>query len=165
MAPDDVERLFSDLPPDRRQFLVRLLTGVGIAYVAPVVASFSLDGLVVPAAGQSANICAMSGNCGSVSVAIEKTALPTSVHPGETITYQIAVQSCTSCYVSNLVVRDPIPPGTTFVSAQQLSGSAFTLILPNPGDGPPATFVAAAATPLALGDAAVFEVVVQVDEP
>lgn len=170
MAPDDVRRLFPNLAADRREFLVRLLTGVGMAYVAPVVASFSLDGLVIPAAAQGGNICTTvaSNLCyGPSGVAIEKTALPASVHPGDTVTYQITIQNCgTKCQAGNLLVQDPIPAGTTFVSAQQLGGPSFVLALPQPGDGPPAAFVASLnGTELAALQIATFEVVVRVDEP
>ena len=45
MADGDVDRMLEHVDPARRAFLKRLV--VGSAFVAPLVASFSLDGLSV----------------------------------------------------------------------------------------------------------------------
>jgi hypothetical protein len=53
MAPDALNDLLNALPPGRRQFLKTVLTGT--AFAAPLMASFSMDGLSVDTA--AAAIC------------------------------------------------------------------------------------------------------------
>lgn len=53
MSPVDLDRLLERAQPDRREFLRTLI--LGTAYAAPLVASFSMDGLARPALAQAPN--------------------------------------------------------------------------------------------------------------
>jgi uncharacterized repeat protein (TIGR01451 family) len=136
MAPDLSQRPVDGLPPDRRQFLARLL--LGAAYAAPIVASFSLDGLLVePARAQASNLCANTGAvCGKpaiANVAINVTASPQTAASGDTITYTVTAINCGPCTATNVSFLQIIPQGTGFLSATQLTGPTFTLSKPTVG--------------------------------
>ncbi len=159
MAPDVKPQRFDALAPDRRQFLSRLL--LGAAYAAPIVASFSLDGLlVVPARAQASNLCANTGTlCGKTAVAdvaVGVTASPQTASPGDTITYTVTVTNCGPCAATNVNFDQKVPVGTAFVSATQLSGPPVTDL-----STPPVGFagtVAGAFDSLAAGASATFAI-------
>ena len=91
---------------------------------------------------------------------VSKTDNPDEVDPGANITYTITLTNAGSSNAQTVSFTDAIPAGTTFVSATQASGPAFTLITPPAGGT--GTFTGTAAT-LAAGATATFELVVMVD--
>lgn len=122
------------LDPDRREFILRMLAGA--AWTAPFVASFSLGGLLSESAwAQGGNLCPTSSNLGSA-VEVLKTASADEMTAGSNLTYTLTVQNCTFVDTPTVSLVDPLPPGTTFVSATKVSGSnAWTLITPPVGSG------------------------------
>ncbi len=158
-VPDDSEQILNRLDPDRRQFLKKLLVA---AYVAPFVASFGMKGLGLGEAVAQSNMC-FSSNATipntSADLLITATGMPDPVVAGSTITYSLRVENCGPVNAVNVSVNDPIPAGTTFVSASQTSGPAFTLSLPAVGGT--GTFTATAAG-MNVGDVATFQIVVHV---
>jgi uncharacterized repeat protein (TIGR01451 family) len=96
----------------------------------------------------------------SADLAVTKVDSPDPVGPGQNITYTIAVTNNGPDTASNVTLTDALPANTTFVSASQQSGPAFTLTTPAAGAG--GTFTATSAT-MAAGASAVFTLVVQVD--
>jgi uncharacterized repeat protein (TIGR01451 family) len=161
MSPIDLDRLFESFQPDRREFLRSLI--LGTAYATPLVASFSMDGLVAPAGAQAGNLCAGS-NVGSntADLAITKTASPEPVVAGEQLTYALTVANCGPADADDVLVEDQLPPGATFVSAAQTSG-ATTFSLTTPAVGEEAGVFQATAASMPEGDVAVFVIVVQVN--
>lgn len=158
MAPEDPQKIVDRLAGDRRQFLKKILIG---AYAAPFVASFGMKGLGLGEAVAGPSLCTSNITVPNTSadLAITKTGTPTEVAGGDNITYTIQVQNCGPSPGVNVSVSDPIPPGTTFVSASQTSGPAFTLSTPPVGGT--GTFTATLAN-MNVGDLAVFQLVVRV---
>src|SRR5579859_5905117 len=140
MAPDELKQILPNLGPDRREFMLRMLVG---AWAAPLVASFSLGGLLAdPAMGQGSNLCA--GNLGPL-VDIEKTVSAPEITAGNDLTYTITVGNCSPENVPTVSIVDPLPAATVFVSATMLSGDpAWSLVTPPVGSG--ATLQASIAT-------------------
>ena len=113
MAPEELNQILPSLDADRRQFILRMLAG---AWAAPLVASFSLGGLLAePALGQGSNLCISSSNIStSPQVDVQKTVSAAEVSAGNNLTYTIAVQNCTRQGVASVSIVDPLPAGTTF---------------------------------------------------
>ena len=133
MAPEDPQRIVERLDGDRRQFLKKILIG---AYAAPFVASFGLRGLGLGEAIAQSNLCPVSNVTvpnTSADLIISKTGTPNPVQAGSNLTYSIRVENCGPAPAVNVSVSDPIPAGTTFVSAGQSSGPVFTLSTPPVG--------------------------------
>jgi uncharacterized repeat protein (TIGR01451 family) len=82
------------------------------------------------------------------------------VAAGDQLTYTIVVTNSGASPASNVTLSDPIPANTTFVSATQTAGPAFTLTRPPVGGT--GVFTATAGT-LAAGASATFVLVVQAD--
>jgi uncharacterized repeat protein (TIGR01451 family) len=91
---------------------------------------------------------------------VTKTDNPDEVDPGANITYTITLTNAGPSDAQNVALSDAIPAGTTFVSATQTSGPAFTLTSPPPGG---TGVVTAMAATLADGATATFVLVVMVD--
>lgn len=159
LEPENPERILDRLDPDRRQFLKKLLL---TAYVAPFVASFGMKGLGLGEAVAQSNLCFTSNVTvpnTSADLVITKSATPDPVVAGNNLTYTIRVENCGPSAAINVSVSDPIPVGTTFVSASQTSGPAFNLTLPPVGGT--GTFTATLASMNAV-DVAVFQLIVRV---
>jgi uncharacterized repeat protein (TIGR01451 family) len=157
---DEARQLPAGLAQDRRQFLTRLL---GAAWVAPFVASFSLDGLLIePAHAQGANLlCAnmpaleCSGpdsNVANVQITISVT--PKSAAAGDTLTYTVTAVNCGPCDATNVQFSQNLR-GLLFVSATQTSGPAFSLSTPPVGKS---GYVVGTIGALGSGAVATFEV-------
>lgn len=160
MSPVDLDRLLSQFAPDRRAFLKTLV--LGTAYAAPVLASFSLDGLGSGAAqAQASNLCASNLVSNTADLVITKTASPEPVIAGTALTYTLTVYNCGPATAQSVSFQDPLPSGATFVSANQSSGPAF--VLTTPAVGTEGGTVSGTAPSLGVGASAVFEIVVQVN--
>ena len=97
---------------------------------------------------------------GAADPALSKTQNPEPVSPNGLIRYTLVLTNEGSTAAQDVVVSDPIPAHTTFVSASQDSGPALTLSTPPAGG----TGTFTATTPLlAAGAQAIFTVIVQVD--
>jgi uncharacterized repeat protein (TIGR01451 family) len=92
-------------------------------------------------------------------LSVTKSDSPESVIAGSNLTYTITVTNSGVSDAQNVSLSDAVPTGTTFVSATQSSGPAFTLT--SPPAGGTGTFTATAAT-LAAGATATFSLVVNV---
>lgn len=157
MAPDGLQRILDRIEPDRRDVLKKILL---TAYTAPFVASFGLRGLGLGEAMAQSNLCSnISVPNTSADLIVTKSASPNPAVPGANLTYSIRVQNCGPAIAVNVSVSDPIPAGTTFVSASQTSGPAFTLATPAVGGGGTFTATLASMNP---GDVATFQLVVNV---
>jgi uncharacterized repeat protein (TIGR01451 family) len=88
---------------------------------------------------------------------LTKTAVPTSVVPGGTITYTLTLTNTSVVAATGVLLTDPLPLNTTFVSFTQTSGPAFVVV-----PGPPST---AAAATFAAAAVAVFSLVVRANSP
>jgi uncharacterized repeat protein (TIGR01451 family) len=85
---------------------------------------------------------------------------PGAVDPDSDLTYQLTVTNHGDVDAQNVTLSDPLPAGTTFVSAAQTAGVAFFCNLPTPG----ATgTISCNRTTLAHNEFAVFTVVLHVD--
>ena len=159
LVPDNPEGILERFDPDRRQFLKKLLI---TAYVAPFVASFGMKGLGLGEAVAQSNLC-FSSNVTvpntSADLIITSSGMPDPVMAGSNITYSLRVENCGPAIAVNVSVSDPVPAGTTFVSASQTSGPAFVLSPPPPGGT--GTFSATIAS-MNVGDVATFQIVVHV---
>jgi uncharacterized repeat protein (TIGR01451 family) len=158
-APENPQRILDRLDPDRRQFLKKILL---TAYVAPFVASFGMKGLGLGEAVAQSNVCFTSNVTvpnSSADLIISKTATPDPVVAGSNLNYSIRVQNCGPATAVNVSVSDPVPAGTTFVSASQTSGPSFSLSLPPVGGT--GTFTATLAS-MNAGDVAIFQLAVHV---
>jgi uncharacterized repeat protein (TIGR01451 family) len=155
MPPDDAQRILERLDADRRQFLKRVLL---TAYAAPFVASFGMKGLGLGEAVAQSNVCPSNVTVPNTSadLIIAKTASPDPVVAGGNVTYSIRVQNCGPAAAVNVSVSDPLPSGTTFVSASQTSGPTFALTSPSVGSS--GTFTATISS-LAAGGVATFQLV------
>jgi uncharacterized repeat protein (TIGR01451 family) len=155
MAPEELTQILPHVDPDRRQFILRMLAG---AWATPLVASFTLGGLLAEQAlGQGSNLCA--ANIGPL-VDVQKTVSAAEVTAGNNLTYTITVHNCTGSLAPTVSLVDPLPAGTTFVSASKLSGDpAWSLVTPPVGSG---GTVQASIANLLGGDSAVFQIVVYV---
>jgi uncharacterized repeat protein (TIGR01451 family) len=161
MAPDDPRPMLDRLDPDRRQFLKKILL---TAYVAPFVASFGMKGLGLGEAVAQSNLCTSSNVTvpnTSADLIISKTGTPNPVVAGTNLTYSIRVENCGPSPAINVSVSDPIPAGTTFVSASQTNGPAFSLSTPSVGSSG-GTFTATRAS-LETGEVAIFQLIVHVN--
>jgi uncharacterized repeat protein (TIGR01451 family) len=152
-APENPQRILDRLDPDRRQFLKKILL---TAYVAPFVASFGMKGLGLGEAVAHSNVTVPNS---SADLIISKTATPDPVVAGSNLNYSIRVQNCGPATAVNVSVSDPVPAGTTFVSASQTSGPSFSLSLPPVGGT--GTFTATLAS-MNAGDVAIFQLAVHV---
>jgi uncharacterized repeat protein (TIGR01451 family) len=92
---------------------------------------------------------------------ITKTDAPDPVNPTDDITYTINVTNNGPDAASSVQMDDNIPANTTFVSATQDAGPAFTLTTPLAGDTGPVTATIAT---LPAGSSAAFTLVVNVNE-
>jgi uncharacterized repeat protein (TIGR01451 family) len=162
MSPIDLERLLADCSPDRRSFLRTLV--LGTAYAAPIVASFSLDGLVADAAAQ-AELCTSNLFSNVADLVITKTATPEPVVAGTELVYTLTVHNCGPLAAENVSFTDQLPSGATFVSAAQDSTTPTpTFALTTPAVGDEGGVVSGAAlAPLPSGTSVRFEIVVQVN--
>ncbi len=159
-APEDPRRILDRLDLDRRELLKKILLS---AYVAPFVASFGMKGLGLGEAVAQSNVCFTSNVTvpnTSADLIISKVGNPNPVTAGSDVTYTIRVQNCGPATAVNVSVNDPIPAGTTFVSATQLSGGP-TFTLSTPAVGGTGTFTATTAS-MNVGDVAIFHLVVRV---
>jgi uncharacterized repeat protein (TIGR01451 family) len=157
MAPDGLQRILDRLEPDRRDVLKKILL---TAYAAPFVASFGLRGLGLGEAMAQSNVCSnVSVPNASADLIVFKSASPDPTVPGANLTYSIRVQNCGPSAAVNVSLSDPIPAGTTFVSASQTSGPTFVLSTPSVGGG--GTFTATLAS-MSSGAVATFQLVVNV---
>ncbi len=155
MAPEESQRLLDRLGSDRRQFLQKILL---TAYAAPFVASFGMKGLGLGEAMAQSNLCSnVTVPNTSADLVITKSASPSPAVPGANLTYSIFVVNCGPAVATNVSVSDPIPTGTTFVSASQTSGPTFTLGTPPVGGT--GTFMATIPT-LSANATASFQLVV-----
>ena len=93
-------------------------------------------------------------------LAVTKSDSPDPVLAGGDVTYTIEVTNSGPDEAGSVVLSDAVPAGTTFVSASQTSGPAFTLSSPPSGGG--GTFTATRAT-LASGATARFTMIVRAD--
>ena len=93
-------------------------------------------------------------------LSVTKTDSPDPVNAGANLTYTITVTNGGPSDAQNVVLNDPLPANTTFVSAMQTAGPAFTLITPAPGGT--GTFTATATT-VPAGATALFQLIVNVD--
>jgi uncharacterized repeat protein (TIGR01451 family) len=157
--PEDPQRILDHLDSDRRQFLKKVLL---TAYVAPFVASFGMKGLGLGEAVAQGNFCFTSNVTvpnTSADLIISKTGSPDPVVAGNNLTYTIRVQNCGPATAVNVSVSDPLPAGTTFISASQTSGPTFNLSTPAVGSG--GTFTATRSS-MNVGDVATFQLIVRV---
>jgi uncharacterized repeat protein (TIGR01451 family) len=81
------------------------------------------------------------------------------VLPGDNITYTVVLNNTGPNTAHNVVLSDPLPPGTTFVSASQAGGASFTLTTPAVGG---TGTVTATRSTLASADGQTFTIVVKV---
>jgi len=96
---------------------------------------------------------------GTVDLSVTKTDSPDPVIAGNNLTYTVTVQNTGTVAAQNVQVFDATPPGTTFFSATQTSGPAFTLTTPALGG---TGQIEADASSLAPGAIATFTFVVNV---
>jgi uncharacterized repeat protein (TIGR01451 family) len=158
-APDGPGRILDRLDSDRRQFLKKILLS---AYVAPFVASFAMKGLGLGEAAAQSNLCFTSNVTvpnTSADLLITASGMPSVVTGGSDITYTLRVENCGPAVATNVSVSDPMPGGTTFVSASQTSGPTFALNPPPVGSG--GTFTATISS-MNVGDVATFQLTVHV---
>jgi uncharacterized repeat protein (TIGR01451 family) len=91
----------------------------------------------------------------SVDLAVTETG-PSRATAGEDVTYTLTMTNSGPADAQDVTLTDAVPDGTTFVSAEQLTGPTFTLITPPVGGT--GTFVADPVA-LAAGQSATFRVV------
>jgi virginiamycin B lyase len=91
----------------------------------------------------------------SVFLAVTETG-PSRATAGEDVTYTLTMTNSGPADAQDVTLTDAVPDGTTFVSAEQLTGPTFTLITPPVGGT--GTFVADPVA-LAAGQSATFRVV------
>jgi uncharacterized repeat protein (TIGR01451 family) len=92
-------------------------------------------------------------------LSVTKGASPNPVQAGGDLTYALTVTNSGPAIAESVELDDAVPAGTTFVSASQTSGPAFTLTTPPGGGG--GTFTATRST-LAVGATAKFTMIVRV---
>jgi uncharacterized repeat protein (TIGR01451 family) len=97
---------------------------------------------------------------GTVDLSVTKSDTPDPVIAGEELTYQITVTNSGTVAAQNVHLSDPTPTNTTFASAVQTSGPAFTLATPAVGG---TGVIAADIASLAAGATATFTFVVEVN--
>jgi uncharacterized repeat protein (TIGR01451 family) len=93
-------------------------------------------------------------------LSVTKTDSPDPVLVGTNLTYTITVTNVGPSDAQNVALNDAIPANTTFVSAMQTSGPAFTLSSPTVGG---TGTLSATTTTLAAGGTATFELTVHVN--
>ena len=93
-------------------------------------------------------------------LAVAKTDSPDPVIAGNNITYTLTLSNNGPSDAQSVTLTDPVPPNTTFFSAMQTGGPAFTSVLPPVGSS--GTNVVFTIPTLAAGATATFEVVVKV---
>jgi uncharacterized repeat protein (TIGR01451 family) len=93
-------------------------------------------------------------------LALTKVGQPSAVAPTNNITYTLQLTNAGPDAASGVVLSDPIPGSTTFVSFIQNTGPTFTCTTPAPGT---TGVVACTRTSLAAGAVATFTLVVKVD--
>ncbi len=92
-------------------------------------------------------------------LSVTKSDSPDPVSPGDDITYTIVITNAGPSDAQNLQLTDNIPANTTFLSAFQTSGPAFTLTTPPSGSGGTVT---ATIPSFAAGATATFTLMVHV---
>jgi uncharacterized repeat protein (TIGR01451 family) len=92
-------------------------------------------------------------------LSITKTAMQSAVYPGDTITYEIVVSNAGPDAADNVIMTDPLPANTTFVSISEPAG--FDCDTPAVGAGGIVTCTAAS---LAASTDATFTLVIRLDE-
>jgi uncharacterized repeat protein (TIGR01451 family) len=112
-----------------------------------------------PAAGNDSDTETTEVNQ-TADLSVAKTDSPDPVAAGGDLTYTLTVSNSGPAAAQSVSLSDAVPAGTTFVSATQTSGPAFTLTTPAPGGV--GTFTATRST-LATGATAQFSMVVRVD--
>ncbi len=159
MAPEEVGRILERFDPDRREFLKKIL--IGSAYAVPIVASFSMDGLTIREAVAQGNLACANVTAGNTDadLVISKSGPTGPVAANTDISYTVLVQNCGPAAAANVSVSDPVPAGTTFVSAVQQNGPAFTLSTPPVGGTGTVTATIAS---FPAGGFATFQIVVHV---
>jgi uncharacterized repeat protein (TIGR01451 family) len=100
------------------------------------------------------------GTVAQADVSVTKSETPNPVAPGDNVTYTLTVRNNDTSDAAGVSLTDAVPLNTTFVSAAQISGPAFTLT--TPAVGGTGNFVATIGT-LAANASATFVVVEQVD--
>jgi hypothetical protein len=121
MSPIDFDLLLQSFRPDRRAFMRALV--LGTAYATPVLASFSMDGLVRAAAAGPAgsNLCSNIAVSNTANLVVTQTADTDTAVVGELVTYTVRVANCS---------LQPAPDASFFwqavgivEDADQISGS------------------------------------------
>ena len=95
----------------------------------------------------------------SADLSVAKTG-PATVTPGQNATYIVVISNAGPSSAANATMTDGLPANTTFVSATQKSGPAFTCTTPAVNANGTVTCTIAS---LANGAAATFEIVVKID--
>ena len=95
-------------------------------------------------------------------VSVTTTAAPETVQVGDTVGYDITVANAGPSDAAAVTLSDPLPAGTTFVSATQVSGPAFTCTAPAVGQSGTLQCTIPA---LAAGASAVFHLAVKAGGP
>ncbi len=93
-------------------------------------------------------------------LSVTKTDAPDPVNAGNNLTYTITLSNTGPSDAQNVTLTDAVPANTTFVSAMQTSGPAFTLMAPPVGG---TGTVTATLSTLSAGASATFTMVVNVN--
>jgi CSLREA domain-containing protein/uncharacterized repeat protein (TIGR01451 family) len=96
----------------------------------------------------------------SADIGLTKTDSPDPVTAGNNLTYTVTITNTGPSDAQNVQLTDSTPTNTTFVSEQQDSGPTFNCT--NPTAGTTGTVTCSIGT-LAVGDSAVFKIIVKVD--
>lgn len=159
MSPTELEQLLDEVTLERRSFLKKMILAMG--YAAPIVSVFSMEAMNIGSA-----MAQISNLCSNFELQVSTTASPDPVIKGENLTYTIKLLPCfptkTTFPISTGVVTftDPLPTGTTFVSATQTQGVPFTLTTPAVGDNGIVSGVSS--SDLSHTTTVIFEIVVRV---
>ncbi len=112
-----------------------------------------------PNPGNDSGTASTTGNT-QADLAVSKADSPDPVNAGANLTYTVTLVNNGPSDAQNVTLNDAVPANTTFVSAAQTNGPAFTLSTPAVGGGGTVT---ATAFTFANGAVAVFQVVVRVN--
>jgi uncharacterized repeat protein (TIGR01451 family) len=82
-------------------------------------------------ANNTASVLTVVGAATTANIVVTKTATPNPVLAGGTLTYSIVVKNNGPAAAANVVLSDPIPANTTFVSLTQ-TGTAWTVLSTTP---------------------------------
>lgn len=132
MSPTELEQLLDEVTLERRSFLKKMILAMG--YAAPIVSVFSMEAMNIGSA-----MAQVSNLCSNYELQVSTTASSDPVIKGENLTYTIELLPCVpSGFLPRsagvVTFTDPLPTGTTFVSATQKQGVPFTLTTPAVGD-------------------------------